>query len=345
MVKAYRQGEKVYRAGLLDAGRLCDLYLHQRMGLGDKRGAAVQAVEGQLAQYASGTVDANRLVAVYHAHRLLAEEPGVKAEAVAYGHYRDAWCRLVERQHKDTADECWALLPGLESECKAAFAQAVADTLSKDAVAERVQGLLQRYAAQQAEASAKAKAEAEARAKAAAEAKARQEREQAGRQLQQAERAAERATEQAEKARLQEAADKARAELLAKQEAERMAQAEAEQEARDRERKARERAERGKGKGDGRKAPPLTSVLPAKGNPAVPEVSANHAAEYILEHDDPDSVLRCLLRKLQTAEQLSEDSRHAVKCALVALAKAAARAEQTEAGAEKRNGRTAAAVA
>jgi hypothetical protein len=34
VVRAYRKGESAYRAGLLEAGRLADSYLHQRMTLG-----------------------------------------------------------------------------------------------------------------------------------------------------------------------------------------------------------------------------------------------------------------------------------------------------------------------
>jgi hypothetical protein len=76
VVRAYRQGEKAYRAGLLEAGRLADLYLAQRVALGDKRAAAVQAVEGQLAAYASSVVDVNRLVGCYHSYRLLCDDLG-----------------------------------------------------------------------------------------------------------------------------------------------------------------------------------------------------------------------------------------------------------------------------
>jgi hypothetical protein len=47
-VKAYSRGERAYRAGLLEAGRLADIYVHQRLTLGDKRGVAVQTLEGQL---------------------------------------------------------------------------------------------------------------------------------------------------------------------------------------------------------------------------------------------------------------------------------------------------------
>ena len=93
-VTAYRKGEREYRKGLLDAGRLADVYVHQRLALGDDRAAAVQVLEGQLAVYSSTAVDVNRLVRTYHAARLLADEPGVKAD-VPYGHYRDAWSKLV----------------------------------------------------------------------------------------------------------------------------------------------------------------------------------------------------------------------------------------------------------
>ena len=73
VVKEYKRGERAYRAGLLAAGRLGDQYLHQRMAVGDKRAAAVQALEGELAKWASSTVDANRLIGTYHAYRLLAD--------------------------------------------------------------------------------------------------------------------------------------------------------------------------------------------------------------------------------------------------------------------------------
>src|SRR5438128_1959108 len=155
VVKAYRRGEKAYRAGLLESGKLCDHYLHQRMAVGDKRAAAVQAVEGALAQWASSTVDLNRLIACYQAYRLLAEEPGV-TEEVPYGHYRDCWMQVVLRVQKDTPQEHWVLLPGVEQQARELFAKAVQDSLSKEAVLERVKALQRQYMAAQAE-EAKAK--------------------------------------------------------------------------------------------------------------------------------------------------------------------------------------------
>src|SRR5262249_46771268 len=162
LVRAYKAGERSYRAGLLEAGRLADQYLHQRMALGDKRAAAVQAVEGQLAAHASSAVDVNRLVGTFHAYRLLCEEPRLSKVEVPYGHYRDCWCLLVERHHKDSPQEEWALLPGLEPEARDLFARAAADGLSKAAVQEAVAGLVRQHAARQAEEAARAQAAADA---------------------------------------------------------------------------------------------------------------------------------------------------------------------------------------
>jgi hypothetical protein len=247
-VRAYRHGERAYRNGLLDAGKLADLYVHQRLTLGDKRAAAVQALEGALAAYSSTVVDVNRLIGCYQAFRLLAEETGLTtppakgkpapADAVPYGHYRDAWCRLVTRQAKDTPQECWVLLPGLEADCKAAFAKAMSDVLSKAAVEEMARTLLTHHEAAAAEAVRQAKHAAEAKARQAAQEAARQRQELAAKHA-----AAERAAQEAaqakrssgvESAELTANAEAARQELLAKQretiaaeERERQAKAEA----------------------------------------------------------------------------------------------------------------------
>lgn len=150
LVKAYSKGEKAYRQGLLEAGRLCRIYISGRLTLGDARKAAVQTVEGQIAMYSSSTVDAGRLMMCYEAYRLLADECGLAkaAENVAYGHYRDAWSRLVERVSSKTS-ESYVLLPGMEGECKAAFKAAVDNGLAKEAAVDKVAGLVREYAAKQ----------------------------------------------------------------------------------------------------------------------------------------------------------------------------------------------------
>src|SRR5262249_60509240 len=120
-------------------------------GAGHSGRAAVQTIEGQLALYSAGAVDANRLVACWEAYRLLAEEQGLdKAAAdVPYGHYRDHWSRLVERAHKDSPEECYALLPGLEAECRAAFQAAVESGTDAEAVGLKGRELLAEHAARQ----------------------------------------------------------------------------------------------------------------------------------------------------------------------------------------------------
>jgi hypothetical protein len=207
-VKHYRAGERAYRAGLLEAGRLAGLYVQQRLALGDKRAAAVQTLEGALAAYSSSAVDVNRLVACWQASHLLADAlldtlaaaeksaegtPEAKAaakaykatasalESVPYGHYRDAWSRLVTRTAKDTLHESWVLLPGLEQQCREAFAKAVADGLSKAAVEEMARTLVTHAEAASAERARQEKAEAEARAEAAEQEAAKQRQELAAR--------------------------------------------------------------------------------------------------------------------------------------------------------------------
>jgi hypothetical protein len=178
LVTAYRKGERAYREGLLEAGRLCLEYITGRLALGDKRAAAVQAIEGQLAAYASDTVDVNRLVRCYAAYSLLTNGDATLTKAAAnvpYGHYRDAWCLLTERVDKDTATERFILLPGYEQQAQAGFAQAVKDGLSGKAVTEKSKNLHRDYAMHQA---AKAKA-AEQQAKEQAAKLEAQRREQA----------------------------------------------------------------------------------------------------------------------------------------------------------------------
>src|SRR5262249_39259296 len=60
--KSYRAGEREYRKGLLEAGRLAHSYLCIRMSLGHSREAAVKTLEGDLSAYSSQPVDVSRLV-------------------------------------------------------------------------------------------------------------------------------------------------------------------------------------------------------------------------------------------------------------------------------------------
>jgi hypothetical protein len=339
VVRAYRQGEKAYRAGLLEAGRLADLYLAQRVALGDKRAAAVQAVEGQLAAYASSVVDVNRLVGCYHSYRLLCEEPGLKAD-VPYGHYRDCYGLLVERQHKDTPQEQWCLLPGLEEAAKALFAKATEDSLSKAAVQEAVQGLVREHAARQAEEAAqiKAAAEAEAKAKKDGERKALAE---AARAKQAAEAKARQAAEAQAEGKEQAEAEARQAEAEAKRREEAARKAEAERQRAEAEaRKAREEAERreaSKARADAKaerqaarenrkaaaspEAPCRAENLLSRSRHATVKDAAAFAAGVVNGHPQPDDVLEGMLSLLAGSAQLSAKAKRACKAALLALSR------------------------
>jgi hypothetical protein len=348
-VREYRKGEKAYAAALLEAGRLSDLYVHQRLALRDKRAAAVQALEGELAKRSSATVDVNRLIGCYHAYRLLADEPGLvgtgkkpgPAHDVPYGHYRDCWVQLVERQAKDTAQESWVLLPGLEADCLALFATATQDGLSKDAIKDAIRGLLKTYADRQAEAARQAReaAETEARAKAAEQARAAQEAkaaEQAVQQAKQAVQQAKQAVEQApegDKAALTEAMKRTEAEQRQRQQAAIAAQAAAEKAARDKARaetaareaeQARLRAEERERKAEARKAQrssePARNVLPS----ATPTDAAGLAAmiaEAVKDCERPDDMLYALLLRLKETGEFSKQSVRAIDAALTIMSR------------------------
>jgi hypothetical protein len=227
-VKAYRRGEREYRKGLLEAGRLSHAYLVQRMALGDNRAAGVQALNGAFAAYSSSAVDVNHLIRTWWAHHLLCEQPGLKAD-VPYGRYRDHWSQLVERVDANTPDERCLLLPAVADKAKEAFAHAAKHGLGDDAVREAVKRLLAEYHEGQ---QAARKAEAE---------RLRAEQEAAEQKRQAALAAAEAAQEAVlskQQAGRQEEAEQARQDLLERQQA--VAKANAEAEAT---RKVRERAE------------------------------------------------------------------------------------------------------
>jgi hypothetical protein len=348
-VRAFARGERAYRAGLLESGRLCDLYVRQRLALGDERAASVQALEGQLAAYSSGAVDVNRLIACHHAWRLLAESQGLDkaAESVPYGHYRDAYARLLIRQAKDSPQESWALLPGMEGECQAAFAAACQAGLSKAAVEERCQSLLRRYAdGQAAEAKTRQQAaDAEAAAKREAELRARQQAEQAEAKAKAAAEVAEQAGSEEKRADLTLAAEQAREELLAAQRAQALALEESAEAARrkaaaDAQAKAAERAKAkadakaaraaGRVGGKGASHPPApqtgktaearqrSNLLSAARAGTAKDVAAM-CLELVTGSDTPDDVLAELLGLLDGHNALSRPAQRAVKAARVAL--------------------------
>jgi hypothetical protein len=341
-VKAFRQAEGAYRKGLLETGRLCHEYLLRRMAppIRASRDAAVQALEGMLAVYSTREVDVNELVRCWAAHSLLCEAQQLKAD-VPYGHYQQAWSQLAERQEKNTPQEHWALLPGLEEECLAAYRECVEHSTDREGVKKRVAAIVADYARRVAAAKDRQSREADERATelrrqaegalAALEAK----QEQVAEVVQQAGRAQ---TEEQKRAASEQVA-KAREELYEEQkrqqELERKRQ-EAEKEKARREReareaaKAKERAERkAAGQAGGRggrregaaEGPCRAENLLAQSRHATVRDAGAFAAGVVNGHPQPDDVLEALLTLLGQSAQLSAKGKRACKAALVSLAR------------------------
>lgn len=157
-VAAFRQGETAMCAGRLEAGRLAELYVKQRMACGHKREAAVQKLEGELATWSSDVVDGARLIRAYHTYRLLALETAKEAGEVSvmpYGHYRNELCQLVERKDKDTPAESWILLPGFEDRARKLFTDCVVNGWNRATCHDHIEPILRDYAAAQAEQTAR----------------------------------------------------------------------------------------------------------------------------------------------------------------------------------------------
>lgn len=366
-VKAHRRGERAWREGMLEAGRLGRRYLGQRMALGDKRDAAVMQLVAQLGMWASHRVDrayVNDLLAVHGAYECLAVATGLDkapakgkpapADAVPYGHYREAWGLLVTRVHKDTAEESYALLPGVEEQCLALFRQCVADGLSRDAVVEKCQGLVRVQQAKLAQAKAeeaKAAAEAKARAdqEAAAKAKALRDAQEEARaaevkaqealasEVQDEARAQEaleqhqQATAKAEEARKQaEAADqaqqqKAREEARAKQEAQEASKRQAEAEAKAKAKADKQARKAGEDKPATVKQPAPESRpgqnLLATAKQATARDAGHMAAALVQGHPEPLDVLRALVLELLDNPPQGVTPEEVAQATLRALAK------------------------
>jgi hypothetical protein len=221
-----KRAERGYSEGYLLAGYHADLALSLRLKAGDKRDAALQAIEGRLAEQSSTVVKADRLIACWHSFRLLhgakVDDKGKLSDAppFCYGHFDKAWSQLVQRVNKGKADEHWTLLPGLEAECLQAYKSALDNGTNRDGCMDAASGLKRQLADRQ----AKDKADAEARAKAEREAK-----EQAEREALKAEQAAKEAAKRAEEAAKQ-AAENTPEAVAKREEAERKAKEAAEAE-------------------------------------------------------------------------------------------------------------------
>jgi hypothetical protein len=128
------------------------LALSLRLKAGDKRDAALQAIEGRLAEQSSSVVKADRLIACWHSFRLLhgatVDDKGKLSDAppFCYGHFDKAWSQRVQRVNKGKADEHWNLLPGLEAECMQAYKSALDNGTNREGCMDAASGLKRQLA-------------------------------------------------------------------------------------------------------------------------------------------------------------------------------------------------------
>ncbi len=356
--KAAAKGEREYRKGWMEAGRLADLYIQQRVGLGDKRQAAVKALDGRFSEVASDPVDVARLIGTWHAYRLLCLEQGLEKEAaaVAYGVYREAWKLVVERLDKDTPQERWVLLVGVEDACRAAFKSAVDGAISRQGCLDQARNLvgqsvrLALKAKEDADKAAKevaAKAEAERLAARAATSKANEEAEAAAKAAADAAVAAAAAPEDETKtaavAQAVVVADQAAEKLKAEQAAEKAAQdaaaktkdaaAKAEKDAKaaalaQADIDAKEQARKDKAAQKAAEKTPVAecrapkTVLPQRGQCGTVKDTVELVVGMVALHDSPDTVLEAVLEALAKHVEMTRMSHRACEAALAVLRKA-----------------------
>lgn len=342
--KAFRKGEQEYGKWVLLAGEKAWEYTLVRMrltGMGRKtQEAAYSALEGVFNQYASSKVRVDSIVRASMACRLFT--PHLASKALPYGHWRDAWCQLVELQ-----GDAWVIPVLVEEEAVAEFKRATEAGMSREESLDVVKGVQRKLARMQAEhaqnaAAEQRRAEQEAKQEALEATAERQAVEDEARKL---EEAAKSATE-AERKRLTEEAEQKRQELLQAQRAEIEARAKAEAEEREASRKAaeakraQERQQRAEEKAADREArrqeresqreAKATAIEPVQG-PGLRAMAKSGTAkdvagmmvELLTGTDEPDSVLEEFLRQAKASGELSKGSMSAIDAALVILTRRA----------------------
>lgn len=215
-VAEYTKGGMAMREGSLAAGRLASQYVAERMALGDKRQAAIDVVTLELSKAAGETVDASVVIRAYQAYTLLnaAAFPDKPETVLSYGHYARVLTQLVTRQE----GERWTLLPGFEAQAAELFRSTVVNHFTQAVCKEHCTKLHKAYSVAQQE-------QAERDAKAALEKADTQKAEHdkavaAQKAAEQAEKAAKDAAAKAadaDRERLTQLAEQAKAEKLAAQ--------------------------------------------------------------------------------------------------------------------------------
>jgi hypothetical protein len=354
--KAFARGEADYLRGMLAAGYHGRVFVARMLATGKPRDNAITRLAADWALYASYRVDGpfvNRVLRATAAAELLAEggREGKQAAKVPYGHYRDAWSRLLERVPGD-GDEEYVLLPGLEAECQAAFQRACGGKWPKEQAEAECQRLVAEHnARQQAQAKAKAAEAAQAKARAEEEAAAFRQasREHWEREEQLRKQAAQAKAE--EKAALEAQAEAARQEKLKAQREEEARRAEAEKAERERQaaeaEAARKAAAQAKAEEAARKATQSREErkaereAKAEGQARERAVSAENLiptaeqamaatakdwaemlAGLVLEHPEPEDVLEALVAQLGQSGELSGRGVKACNAFLLAVRQA-----------------------
>lgn len=343
--RAFRKGEQEYGKWVLKAGELAWEYTQIRMrltGMGRKtQEAAYSALEGEFNKWASSKVRVDTIVRASMACRLFSPHLPAKV-ALPYGHWRDAWCQLVELQ-----GDTWAIPELVSEEAVTEFKRATEAGMSREESLDAVKAVQRKLARMQAELAQQAaaeqrRAEQEAKQDALEAAAERQAVEDEARALEEAAKTAE---QDAERKRLTEEAEQKRQELLQAQRAEIEARAKAEAEAREAARKAAEakkateRQAKAEEKAADREArrqereaqreakatvgqaiePVQGPGLKAMAKQGTAKDVAGMMVELLTGTDEPDSVLEEFLRQAKASGELSKGSMAAVDAALVIM--------------------------
>jgi len=331
--KAFRKGESEYGKGMLQAGGLSWEYTLLRMrltGMGRKTmEVAYAALEGEFAKWASSKVRVDVLVRASMAHRLFSPFlPTVKAKGkdvpvdLAYGHWRDAWCQLIEL---NLADGTWAIPALVADEAVAEFKRATEAGMSREESVEVVKTVQRKLAQAQADI---AREEAEDKAREAQEAKqehleAKVELNDRTEECHRAEAAVLAARDDAERAERTAKAKAAQEALLAAQRAEKEAQAKKDAEEREAARKAadakkaadrearrqdREAQREAKAVNAGPIEPVQGAGLKAMAKQGTAKDVAGMMVELLAGADAPDDVLEAFLCMAKASGSLCKGS-------------------------------------
>ncbi|MCI0463759.1 MAG: hypothetical protein L0Z62_43035 [Gemmataceae bacterium] len=132
----FAKGERCHRRHQLETGRLAHEYILLRKAQGHSREAAVRSIAGRLSEVEGAAVPVNKLIGLWHLTVLLSE--GQDLDAIAHRVLREM-LPLIKRH---SANETWAVKPGLEEKAKELFRQVAEGGLDAAAVGRAVRDLL-----------------------------------------------------------------------------------------------------------------------------------------------------------------------------------------------------------